>query len=104
MVVRVVTYGAESEDAFREWHRKRAAEVEDLHGLRRVEFIRRKSPPRAGAIMYFESAEDLRAYKESDRSTRLQRSMHRTWVEDGAPIRDLVYRTMELPDEPPREK
>lgn len=98
MIVRVVVYEAVSMEAAKEWNRKRAPAVESFVGLDRVEFIRQRRPTRAGAIMYFESPEDLRRYKNSERHEWLQESMQESWAAEGGPVRDNIYRVMDLPE------
>lgn len=96
MIVRIVTYGARSLEAVREWLEERADDVESVPGLERVAFVREATPPRAGAIMYFESADDLRQYKESRRFEWLQESIREDWATDAEPVQDIVYRVMEV--------
>lgn len=98
MIVRVVTYGAESLDAAEDWHRERAAEFEEIVGLERVDFIRQDGRSRAGAIMYFESADDLYHYKESPRFEWLRESIRESWAADAVPVQDDVFRVMEPED------
>lgn len=97
MIARVVTYGATSRDAVRRWHREHGSKVEAAHGLVRVDFIRRDSPPRAGAIMYFESPEDLRQYRNSRLYEWLREKIDDEWVDGSQPVRELVFRVMEVP-------
>lgn len=94
MIVRVVTYGAESMEAARRWMRDRSGDVEGVHGLERVEFIETDHPPRAGAIMYFMDAEDLRQYKDSRRYDELRKSIEEEWADGTGAVRDIVYRVM----------
>lgn len=101
MIVRVVTCEAGSTEAAEEWHRQRAAAVENVVGLQRVDFVRQSEPPRAGAIMYFESLEDLRAYENFERYDRLQESMQESWITEEKPVRDSAYRLMETSETPP---
>lgn len=98
MVVRIVTYKAQSTDAAERWRCKRGAELSEVAGLKRVEFIRQSKPPQAGAIMYFESADDLRVYKNSARYEWLQDSIQEDWAAEADPIQDVVYRVTEAPE------
>ena len=96
MIVRVVTYGVESRDAIRKWHRQHWSKVEAVHGLVRVDYIRGGTPPRAGAIMYFESPEDLRQYRDSRLYDWLRDGILDGRVDEARPVRDEVYRVMDV--------
>lgn len=95
MIVRVVLYEATSRQDVRAWLDEHATELEGVHGLNRVEFIRRDHPPRAGAIMFFQSPEELRQYKASERYRWLRESIEENWGEGDGPFRDAVYRVLE---------
>lgn len=95
MVVHVLIYEAISMEAVEQWHRDRADDIDKVLGLKRVEFIQKDTKSLAGAIMYFESPEDLRQYKVSDRFGWLQESIREEWAADADPIQDVVYRVME---------
>lgn len=98
MIVRIVTYGVESMEAVEQWHRNRADEVEEVTGLERVDFIRKDTKSRAGAIMYFESAADLQHYKSSQRLEWLRETIREDWAAGTQPAQDAVYRVMEVPE------
>lgn len=97
MIVRVVIYEADAMEAAEQWHRDRADEVEEIPGLERAEFIRNDTKSRAGAIMYFDSAEALRAYKASERFEWLRESIREDWAA-AEPVQDVVYRVMDAPE------
>lgn len=95
MIVRVVLYEATSRQDVRTWLDEHAAELDRVPGLDRVEFIGDGDPARAGAVMYFESPEELRQYKASERYRWLRESIEDSWGEGDGPIRDAVYRVLE---------
>lgn len=92
MIARVVTYGARSLEGFQEWVEERSPAVENILGLRRVEFVRQDHPPRAGAIMYFDSAQDLKQYEDSHRYEQLRESVREGWGDASQPVHESVYR------------
>lgn len=96
MIVRVVIYEANSMDALAQWHQDRADQLKEVLGLKRIHFIRKDTKSLAGAIMYFESPEDLRVYKNSQRYEWLQESMQEAWAAEVKPVRDSVYRVLEV--------
>lgn len=96
MIVLIVTYGAESPEKAQAWLAERSDEVENVLGLRRVEFIRQDQPPRAGAIMYFESLQDLQQYRESRRSEHFRESIRAGWGDESEPVREAVYRVLDV--------
>lgn len=96
MIVRFVLYSAHSTQAADRWHRERVAEFEDIAGLERIEFVRQSEPPRAGAIMFFDSPDDLRAYRDSERHEWLGDSMQESWATGEEPVVETVYRLLEV--------
>lgn len=94
MIVRVVTYGVASMGAARRWIRDYSGKVKGASGLERVDFIGTDHPPRAGAIMYFKDAEDLRQYKDSRRYDELRKSVEEDWADGTGAVRDIVFRVM----------
>lgn len=95
MVVHVLIYEANSMEAVEQWHRDRADDIDRVLGLKRVHFIRKNTNSLAGAIMYFESPEDLRQYKTSERFEWLQESIREMWATGPEPVQNEVYRVME---------
>lgn len=100
MIVRLVMYGAESLDGIREWIAARSSELSDVHGLKQVHFIRQGNPPQAGALMYFESPDDLLRYKTSRRYKQLLESIEESWGDGTGPVQESVYRVVEEASEP----
>lgn len=95
MIVRTVSYGAESVKAVKVWLRDRAVGVDEVVGLERVDFVSQDNPPRAGAIMYFESAEDLRQYRSSERFEWLRESIEQSWEDRSQERREEIYRLID---------
>lgn len=96
MVVRIVTYAAESREAARQWVRQHADEFQGAPGVERVIFIHSKKPPRVGAVMVFESADALARYKTTGPFERLVDSLRRAWADDSRPVREEAYRVMDV--------
>lgn len=96
MVIRIVTYAAESRGAAREWVREHADEFRQAPGVERVTFIHSRKPPRVGALMVFESADALARYKTTGPFEWLVDSLRRAWADESQPVREKVFRVMDL--------
>lgn len=96
MVVRIVTYAAESLEEARAWVEEHAEEFREAPGVERVTFIHSKKPARVGAVMVFESADALARYKTTGPFERLLSSLRRVWADDSLPVREEAYRVMEV--------
>jgi len=96
MIVRIVSYGAESVEDARTWLTEHSREIENVLGLERVEFVRQDHPPRAGTIMYFESPQDLQQYRESRRYENFRESILAAWGDESEPVREAVYRLLDV--------
>lgn len=91
MIVRIVSYAAESVEEARDWARERAPEIRDADGIEHAYFFSREDPAEAGAIVLFPSEEALARYKESDAYRRAVAEIGETWGLSPEPIREDVY-------------
>lgn len=91
MIVRIVTYPAESVDDAREWVRERGPGLREAPGVAHAYFMSRAEPAEAGAIVLFESDEALDRYKASDAYRQAVEEIGRTWGLSPEPIREDVY-------------
>lgn len=96
MVVRIVTYGAESREAARDWVREHADTLRDVPGIEQVIFMHSMVPPQVGAVMVFESDDALARYKTTGPFERLVDSLQQAWADGDEPVRDEAYWVMEV--------
>lgn len=91
MVVRILTYGAESREAAEDWIREHADTVRDVPGIERVVFMQSMVPPQVGAVMVFESDDALARYETTGPHERLVESLQQVRVDGDGLVRDEAY-------------
>lgn len=96
MVVRIVTYGAESREAAEKWVREHADTLRDAPGIEQVIFMHSRVPPQVGAVMVFDSDDALARYKTTGPFERLVESLQQAWADGDGPVRDEAYWVMEV--------
>lgn len=65
MILRFSVYAVRSVEEARDWISKTIDDLRGIEGVERVEIVTKEDPPRAGAIFYFGSREDLERYHET---------------------------------------
>lgn len=96
MVVRIVSYAAESLDEARDWARERGPDARQAPGVEHAYFFQREEPPQAGAVILYSSEEALEEYKNSDAYRDFVDEIASTWGLSGEPIREDVYELLDL--------
>lgn len=96
MIVRVVTYGAQSLEAGRAWAERRASDLRGVEGVRHVDFIQQEDPPRLGAVIHFNSRRDLQRYKESGPYEQFVQEMRENVIDESQPVRDRVFELLDI--------
>lgn len=96
MVVRIVSYAAESIDGAKRWAEKRADDARNAPGVEHAYFFLREKPAEAGAVILYSSEEALREYKNSDAYQSMVDEIARSWGESGEPVTEEVYELLDV--------
>lgn len=96
MIVRIVSYAAESIDDATEWARERAPALRNAAGVEHAYFFRRERPAEAGAIFLFASDGAVEDYKASDAYQKAVEEIGSTWGVSGEPVREDVYELLDV--------
>lgn len=91
MIVRIVSYAAESLEGAKEWARSRADEARQAPGVEHAYLFSREEPPEAGAVILYASEQALREFMESDEHAQIIEEITETWAESGEPVLEEVY-------------
>lgn len=96
MIVRIVSYAAESVEEAEAWARENAAVLRQAEGVDHAYFFRRAQPAEAGAILLFASEDALRRYRQSDAYREAVDEIAETWGQTREPIREDVYELLDV--------
>jgi heme-degrading monooxygenase HmoA len=96
MIMRIVSYAADSVEEARDWARKRGPDLREAEGIAHAYFFSREDPPEAGAVVLFPSEEALERYRGSDAYRRAVEEIGTTWALSPEPIREDVYELLDV--------
>lgn len=96
MVVRIVSYAAESVEEAEAWARENAPGLRQAEGVEHAYFFSRQEPPEAGAIILYPSEGALKRYKNSDAYRQAVDEIATGWGLSGEPIREEVYELLDV--------
>ncbi len=99
MIIRLVTYHAVDGKNVERWMQTSASELRSVKGMRHLEFIHSKTDSsQYGAIMLFNSIEDLENYKNKESGTyqKLVRSIRETWMDNTKPVNEQVFEILDI--------
>ena len=99
MIIRLVTYHALADKDVERWMQSSALELRCVKGLRHLEFVHSKNDPsQYGAVMHFNTIEDLDNYKNKESGTyqTLVRSIRETWLDNSKPVHEQVFEILDI--------
>ena len=96
MIIRIITYHAiEGKDA-EGWMRDVVSDLRGVKGMRHAEFIRSQNDPsQYGAIMLFNSKEDLDNYKETGPYKSLVQGVRENWLDESKPVGEQIFEVVD---------
>jgi len=96
MIIRIITYhAAEGKDA-EGWLKDSISEVRGVKGMRHAEFVQSLSDPsQYGAIMLFNTKEDLDNYKETGPYKSLVQSLRENWLDESKPVGEQIFEVVD---------
>jgi len=96
MIVRIITYHAVEGRDIDGWMQTAAPEIRGVKGMRHMEFIRSQSDPSLwGAIMLFNTRQDLDNYKETGPYRSLVQSLRDTWLDESKPVSEQIFEVID---------
>lgn len=99
MIIRLVTYHSIADKDVERWMQTSALELRCVPGMRHLDFIHSKTDSsQYGAIMYFNTLEDLNNYKNKESGTyqKLVRSIRETWMDKTKPVNEQVFEMLDI--------
>ena len=97
MIIRIITYHAAEGKDVDGWMQNAVSQIRGVKGMRQLEFVRSQSDPsQDGALMLFNTRQDLDNYKETGPYRSLVQSLRDAWLDESKPINEHIFEIIDV--------